>query len=450
MQRSLTKDLIEWKSDPLRMPLLIRGARQVGKTHLVMSFGEKHFDDCLTINFEQQPEYKACFDQLLPETILHRLAVISNHEIIPGKTLLFLDEIQDCPQAITALRYFKEQMPTLHVIAAGSLLEFTLKKSGFKMPVGRVQSLYLKPLSFKEFLQAMGKKILLAHIEQATLETPLDEVLHQKLLAVLHEYLILGGMPAVIQRALHDNNFIKCQQIQAGLMNTYRQDFGKYANLNEQNFLQLTFDKIPGLVARDFKYVHISPDIQSRYFKKALGQLSDAGLIHHVYHTNASGLPFATQVKENKFKLLFLDVGLVKYATKLDAELMMQKDLMLLDRGIIAEQFVGQELLAYATTYDRAQLYYWVRDAKSASSEVDYVINIDSMIIPVEVKAGKTGRLKSLQIFLEEKNVHLGIRICQQPLSFDKNILSVPLYMVGELGRLVRGLRQTPLRNKVE
>jgi len=347
------------------------------------------------------------------------------------------------------LRYFKEKMPELHVIAAGSLLEFTLNAPDFRMPVGRIQSLYLKPLSFYEYLAATGNDQWLNYLKNITLEEPFDELLHQKLMDRLKEYLLLGGMPAVLQSFLQHGSYQLCQEKQAALLETYRGDFGKYAKHTDHKYLQLLFAKAPGLIGQTIKYSSIDQNVQSRDLKRAIHLLTCAGIIHPVFSTQASGLPFSTTQRDNKFKLLFLDVGLVQYTTRLSADILLASDVLLLNRGMLAEQFVGQELLMMMPAYERADLYYWEREKVGSMAEVDYVINVGSTILPLEVKSGKTGRLKSIQVFLNEKNSPLGVRISQHPLSYERNILSLPLYMIAELKRFVKNIPKDPCKNNL-
>lgn len=442
MKRNIEKKLLSWKEQKNRLPLLIRGARQVGKTYLVEKFGRTHFKSLIAINFELQPEFCRCFDNLHPQHIINMINLLTNQTIIPGETLLFLDEIQDCPNAIKALRYFKEKLPALHVIGAGSLLEFTLNDASFRMPVGRVQFLYLRPLSFQEFLNATGHSQLQQYLTHLTLTDPIAAPIHKQLLKLVREYIVLGGMPAVLQEYINSEDFAACQAIQSSLLQTYRHDFGKYASKTHHKYLQRLFEKAPGLVAQHFKYVSVDPEMRSRDIKSALEMLQYAGLIHFVYATTASGIPLRSLINTKKFKLLFLDVGLIKRATKLEAELLMQNNLLLINRGLIAEQLVGQELLAYSDHFDDGELYFWSREQKSSTAEVDFVITIGPHIYPIEVKSGTTGHLKSLKLFMDEKSAAVGIRISQHPLSFHEKILSVPLYLIGELPRLVNRVQE--------
>ncbi|OGV28215.1 MAG: hypothetical protein A3F18_01690 [Legionellales bacterium RIFCSPHIGHO2_12_FULL_37_14] len=450
MDRHIEKILLNWKDQSPHLPILLRGARQVGKSYVIEKFGREHFADLHTINFELQPTLKTCFEDLNPHAILEKIYISTRRKIEPKKTLLFLDEIQDCPDAIRSLRYFKELMPELHVIGAGSLLEFVLNDKNFRMPVGRIQSLYLKPLSFKEFLVGTNNNNLCEIIEKADLTHPVDKIYHDILLNYLKTYMGLGGMPGVINVYLATLNtslgimsatydLEQCRLQQALLLNNYRQDFGKYAKHNQINSIQLVFEKSPGLVGQHFKYTKVDKDARSYLVKDALALLKSAGLIQQIYSTAASGLPLITLMNDKKFKILFLDVGLMIYASQVPMVWYLG-DIALLNRGSIAEQFVGQELQAYSPVYDESSLYFWSRDKKSSMAEVDYLITVDANIIPIEVKAGSTGQLKSLHLFMQEKKSLVGIRISQQALQYDGKILSIPFYMINEIPRLVRSL----------
>jgi uncharacterized protein len=440
MYRSIEKDLKSWKNQQDRKPLLLRGARQIGKSYTVEKFGKENFTNLVLINFEINKIAHTSFESLEPAKIIQSLALTQQVSIEPGKTLLFLDEIQECPNAITALRYFKERLPELHVIAAGSLLEFTLNEEAFHMPVGRVESLYMKPCSFTEFLTNTDDKALTDYLETATLQEGIDQAIHLRLLEKLREYFILGGMPEVLSSYKQHKDFQRCQKIQAALFESYPRDFGKYGKKVNAHNLQAIYQHIPNVIAQRFIYSHVNADIPIRDLKPALQSLIYAGLVYPLYQTAASGLPFNATMNAKKFKLLFLDIGLCKYSSELDAQIYTENDLVLLDKGTLAEQFVGQELLAYKENYRQSSLYYWEREKAGSSAEVDFVINVGSKIYPLEVKSGKTGRLKSLQVFMNEKNLKYGVRISQHPLGLDKNILSVPLYMISQLPRIIQEL----------
>jgi uncharacterized protein len=436
MRRTIESILKKWKDQTDRLPIILRGARQVGKSFVVEKFGNENFDSLVVINFEFSPESIACFDTLDPVSICAKLEIACKTRIIPGKTLLFLDEIQNCPKAIMAMRYFKEKLPALHVIAAGSLLEFALHDEQFSFPVGRVQFLYLKPMSFYEYLVSQNHDRLVEFIDQINVDQTIEPFIHKQLLNLLREYALIGGMPAVVKRFLTTHSFLECQNLLGSLLETYRSDFPKYAAKTQYKHLQIFFEKAPGLVSQQFKYTHVSPEHRSGDLKIALEKLSWAGLLHRVLATSASGIPLNTQAKENKFKLLFLDIGLVNCANKLDFQTLWNTQLLQINAGAQAEQLVGQELLAYGDPYVNGQLFYWEREKKGSTAEVDYVIQVESHIIPVEVKAGTTGSLKSLAQFLSEKKQPFGVRLSQHPLSYHDQILSVPLYLISQLSRL--------------
>lgn len=437
MKRAFEQQLIQWSTGAHRKPLLVRGARQVGKTFCIRQFAKQHFENVLEINFELQREYGACFDTLDPADIIQRIYTLSHQKLLPSKSILFLDEIQECPNAILALRYFYEKMPELHVIAAGSLLEFTLRQENFRMPVGRVQSLYMYPLSFKEFLQVTEELPLVEYLEKVSGKQIIEPVYHERLLSLLRRYLTLGGMPEVVSAYKEHADLELCQQIQVSILDGYRGDFGKYAGKTSVRYLQKIYEKMPGMIAQHFRFVDVDPDAQARDIKPALEDLIDAGLVTKVQASNASGLPLASTVNEKKFKLLFLDIGLVSQTSALSAEILMQKDLLLINRGRLTKQFVGQELLAYASPYIKSNLYYWERNKPGSTAEVDYLSNVDSTLIPIEVKSGAAGRLKSIQVLLDERKLELGVQISQSNLHFANRILSIPLYLISELPRLV-------------
>ncbi len=439
MERFLKQSLVAWKNNPSRMPLLLRGARQVGKSFLVNAFGQEHFDEVISINFERNPEYSACFDSFEITEILQKISVYQGKRIIPGKSLLFLDEVQACPRAIEALRYFKEEYPQLHVIATGSLLEFALREENFKMPVGRIEFLYLNPLSFLEYLDASGKSMWKEAIAAATLNTPLPSVLHTPLLQEVKRYMMLGGMPAVLNQALQQNAGESLfHPTQMNILTTYENDFARYATSAKQEHLRMVFQQMPLLIGQQTKYHKINPDVHSRFLKEAIFCLSLAGVIYPVYATHAAGLPLSAGLNYNKYKLFFLDVGLMTAKSNLSAAVLMSEDIMLINRGALAEQFVCQELLAYQAPFQKANIQYWSREEKGSQAEVDFVIQSRNNILPIEVKAGSTGRLRSLQLMMQEKKLPLGIRISELPLQWDEKtrILSVPFYMISEIQRL--------------
>ncbi len=439
MKRIIEKELVEWKERLGRKPLLVRGARQIGKTYLIEKFGQKYFESMLTVNFEEMREVRKAFEgDLSPSLIVRDLSARMKQPIIPGKTLLFFDEIQACPNALLSLRFFKEKMPELHVIGAGSLLEFILGDEQFSFPVGRIEYFYMRPLSFTEFLESKEEKEALSWLQEATPDQPVGAATHAQLLQFVKEYFIVGGMPEAVSFFLKTQQFLGLDPIHQHLLNTYENDIGKYPRSSKQKFMRLLFEAVPRLACEHFKYAKIHAHAQARDYLEPLDVLARTGIIHQVFANAASGLPLAVQKNEKKFKLLFLDIGLLPQAAA--QSVMDMEDLNLTNRGVLGEQFVGQELVAYAKPYSPAQLYYWEREKQGADAEIDYVIEVGSHLIPIEVKAGEKGSLRSLRQFMLEKKVPLGIRISQAPLSFENNILSVPFYMIEQIPRLITAI----------
>lgn len=438
MDRDASNILINWKNSKKHYPLLIRGARQVGKTYLIDQFGEQHFESYVKVNLEHEPQIAKIFHSLDPNDILNAIRALKSVQITPGKTLLFIDEIQESPEAILSLRYFKEQLPEMHVIAAGSLLEFVLNAENFSMPVGRVQNLFLKPLSFMEFLSASGFQSLREMLGEISLAKPINDGVHERLNTLVREYLIVGGMPDVVDTYLDSKNMEETQAFQSMIYNNYRVDFGKYAKKLSVEQMQLIFDRVPRFIASDFEYKTIHPELRAEMIRRIMYKFREAGLVYLCHAVSASAIPLAALIKEKKFKLFLLDVGLMMRACQLSGELLLQNDIILVNRGAVAEQFVGQELLAYGNWYEPQSLYYWKREKTGSKAEVDFVIAVDEHIVPVEVKSGATGRLRSLKLFIEEKGSQIGVRISQRALNYDGKILSVPFYLISELPRLVR------------
>lgn len=431
MQRNFRAFLTRWKNHSLRMPLIVRGARQVGKTYLIQSFGEKEFDNVVAINFELSPKFQTPFDSMEPHTILSQLEIISRQRIIPGKTLLFLDEIQQCPNALQSLRYFKEQLPDLHLIAAGSLLEFAIKDEEFSFPVGRVQFARMYPLSFEEFLVARGDIQLQEKLSEFNEKSPPPPAIHAYLLDRLKEYFIVGGMPAAVQAYQNTLSLLEAKYVQKSLWDAFENDFGKYAKMTQHKHLRKIFTEVPRLIGDHVKYSRIDPESPNpaREIKAAIELLKLAGLLHPLYSTQATSAPLMASLKETVFKLIFLDIGMVEQAMNIDPS---DPGLM---KGALAEQFVGQELLATSDPVLDFRLFFWNKDKGMA--EVDYLFPHKNRVFPVEVKAGKSGILKSLHQYVEHSKVPFGIKISLEPLGWNRGVLTVPFYLTSHLSRLI-------------
>ncbi|MFA6262908.1 MAG: AAA family ATPase [Candidatus Babeliales bacterium] len=434
MKRLIDFHLERWKTDKYRKPLLLRGARQVGKTYSVRELG-KSFPNFIELNFENQPQLAALFQEdLNPKRIIRDLeATLVDQAIIPGKTLLFFDEIQIAPQAITALRYFYEEMPELHVIAAGSLLNFAIELVG--VPVGRVSFLNMYPLSFIEFLQACGHAFLIKEIIEHQGFEPISDVIHEKLLSLLSHYLAIGGMPQVVDAWRTENDPRLVATFHQGLISSYRQDFYKYAKNLNIKYLDALLSSLPYQLGRKFKYSAIEGEFKTRELSPGLNLLCTADIVHKILYSAAQGIPLGAQIDPNDFKALCLDVGLSQAILGLTlGEWLVNKEKAFINKGEIVEAFVGQELLAYTDPVYDAQLYYWHRHKVGGEAEIDYVLQIDENVVPIEVKSGAGSTLKSMHVFLEQHpHSPYGVRFSTQNYSLYEKVHSYPLYAVAAL-----------------
>lgn len=432
MKRLIDYHLNLWKKSPLRQPLLLRGARQVGKTYAVRELG-KTFSSFAEINFESTKKAKTIFEgDLDPHRILREISIILDQEIVPGKTLLFLDEIQVVPEVILALRYFYEIMPELHVIAAGSLLDFAIEQVG--IPVGRVQFLYMYPVSFIEFLGALGHGIIIEEILSHQVNEPIAEVIHDKIINLLGSYLALGGMPQLVDCWKNIQSLYACSQIPQRLAEAYQYDFVKYGKSHQIKYLDLLFSHIPQQLGKKFKYSQVG-DFRKRELEPCVDLLITAGVVHRVMHSDAQGFPLGAQADGDIFKLIFIDVGLTQFMLDLKPGDWLLNPLQeFVNKGMLGESFIGQELVAYEHPAKKAKLYYWKRDARGSEAEVDYVVQLEKEVVPIEVKSGKGKTLRSIHSFLEShKNSPFGIRFSTNNYSVYEKIHSYPLYAVANI-----------------
>ena len=432
-KRDIEEELIRWKNDKERQPLLIRGARQVGKSSVVRNFS-KQFKSYVEINFEQDSELKSIFEgNLRPKSICEKLSVLYETAIIPGETLLFFDEIQSCLPAISSLRFFYEQYSELHIIAAGSLLEFALAELP-SYGVGRVSSLFLYPFSFAEFLRAANAELLRKTITEASPQQPLPEVIHTKALELYKQFLVLGGMPKVISSYFSGGDLLSCQRVLDGLISAYEDDFAKYKKRSSPSLIRMVFRSVIEQNGQKFVYNKALPDANQIQVKDALELLTMAGMIIPVTHSAANGVPLGAEINPKMRKFIVFDSGIFQRILGLKlSEVLLKNDFESINKGSLAELNVGLELIKSASCYQRQNLYYWHREAKSSNAEVDYIIQVGSQILPIEVKAGTKGSMQSLRIFMDLKNTEKGIRISQENFSAYQNIEVYPLYAVANL-----------------
>ncbi|RLC01465.1 MAG: nuclease [Deltaproteobacteria bacterium] len=425
MQRFIDHDLRAWKNSSRRKPLIIRGARQVGKTFSVKRFAETCFENYALVDLEKNPDWHGIFEENLNvQRICSDLEVLLGKKITPGKSLLFIDEIQSCPQAIMALRYFHEDLPELHVIAAGSLLEFAMKHISF--PVGRIQFLYLRPLSFAEFLAAKGNesatKIILSKPQK------LSQPLHEHLCKELHQYFFIGGMPESVKAFIVSGSLQESFEVQKEICETYRLDFAKYQPGTDSLYLNSVLTSVSQHVGKQIKYARLGEGFSNPVLKKSFHLLRLANIIHKVPAADPSDLPLGATASEKIFKSLIVDIGLMGYLTGMSMKFEYQKQNLLdIYRGSMAEQFVGQEMILSQDGI----IHYWSRQAKSSTAEVDFLAVKNDNIFPIEVKSGSSGKLKSLHLCLEKyKNCPSGIVFSSRPYAelTDQKLLFIPIY----------------------
>lgn len=432
-KRIIDFHLDQWKTDPFRKPLLLRGARQVGKTSAIRRLGNQ-FKSFVEINFEKLKEAASIFEKNLePERLILALSLLVKKQIVPGETLLFFDEVQEVPQAITALRYFYEEMPNLHVIAAGSLLEFAIEKVG--VPVGRISMLYMYPLSFLEYLVATNNSLIAKEILKHPLGEPMEDVIHLKILDIVGEYLSIGGMPEAVKRWIQTKDPASALDVLQQIAATYRQDFEKYARKTQVKYLEQLFKQIPHLISKDFSYSEIHGEYRKRELAPALELLERANIIHSVRYSSGQGIPIGAEVDFDIFKVIYLDIGLCQAIVGSDISAWFLHPLEAFEnRGDIAEAFIGQELICYANPANKADIYFWKRKERNSAAEIDYLIQRGDQIIPIEVKSGHGTTLRSLHMFLESHlKSDLGIRFSSLNYSIIDKLDSRPLYSAASL-----------------
>lgn len=454
MQRQQLQFLTRWLQNKNRKPLIIRGARQVGKSTLVQLFAAQHSMTLLTANLERYPTLANTFASNDPEKILQQIEALPRMPAVDAQALLFLDELQAVPEAIPALRYFYEDRPQLPVVCAGSLLEFVLAAHQFSMPVGRVQYLHMGPMTFSEFLLALGEDKLYQVVTEYQPGNEIGEMAHQRLLQLLRSYYFVGGMPEAVAAFAETRSYQAVSDVHNSIIETYRDDFPKYGKNRDQNRMLDIFNFAARNVGVKVKYSNISREDQSAVLKKDLELLCMARVISKVVHSHCSGLPLQASLEEKVYKLLFLDVGLMNAICGLNWRTLSQfDDLKLVNEGAIAEQFVGQHLQALLAESPNRELTYWLREGRSANAELDFVVALEGQIIPVEVKAGASGSMKSLHQFMAEKQAPFAVRFDaglpavstvnavvnsdNQRKDVSYKLVSLPLYLVERLGAVL-------------
>jgi uncharacterized protein len=442
MERHVSRFLDQWLEAPDRKPLVLRGARQVGKTWLVRDLARRQGRKLVELNMERRPELADHFRGNDPRRTVSDLAADLGVSISSGDSLLFIDEMQAAPHLLAFLRWFREDMPDLPVIAAGSLLDFTLEEHEFSMPVGRISYCYAEPVSFHEFLDASGNVALGSALAASVESLDLSPRLHQRALQLFSEYCLVGGLPEVVADWLSTRDDDRRLQLQRDLIATYRDDFNKYRGRVSPDLLRRVMDSVPRQLGSRFMFSHVEIDAGQRDIKRCLELLCLARVCHRVEHTAANGLPLGAETKAGLFKTILVDVGLASVHLGFSSLAFRDLDAVIwANKGGLAEQFVGQQLRCISPAFEDPKLFYWQR-TEGRQGEIDFMIQQGNRIIPLEVKAGSSGAMKSLHSFMLQKHLGFAIRLdTNQPSiqnlkvktttgeSVAYKLLSLPLYM---------------------
>lgn len=429
MKRLIIDKLIEWKNSPFRKPLLMRGARQVGKTYTLLEFGKKYYENFVYFHFEGSAETlnKIFIPDLNPRRIIEELAIYSKQTIFPQKTLIIFDEIQACEQALTSLKYFAEEAPEYHVVAAGSLLGLAVNRGKFSFPVGKVDMLTMFPLSYEEFLHATGNEVLIEKIREAYASfAPLPEVYHNLALELYRKYLVVGGYPAAVKTYFETDSFDSVRSVQADISDSYIADMTKYATPNETIRSIAIFNTLPSQLAKEntkFQYAVVKSNARAKDYELSLQWLKAASVVLENIKVTEGKMPLSVYEQLDSFKIYYSDVGLLCFKSGiLQQDILINSSVSDRARGLLAENYVAEQLVAKGY-----RLNYWESDGKA---EVDFVIRQNDSVVPVEVKYADTVRAKSLKIFTEKYSPSYSIRLSAKNFGFENGIKSIPLYAV--------------------
>lgn len=427
MEREIINKLIKWKESKNRKPLIIHGARQVGKTYIVKEFAKKYYENLIYVNFETNKELSSQIDESIDaKFIINKLELFYGEKITPGKTLIFFDEIQANERALTSLKYFCEDAPEYHIIAAGSLLGIAINRKNYSFPVGKIQMINMYPLSFKEFLKAIGRENLIEEIKKHYENNEkMDNTIHELCLELYRTYLIVGGMPEVVQTYLEEQKVISTIDVQAMILDSYERDMTKYADNSESNKIISAFDSIPVQLAKDnqkFQYKVISKGGTSALFGAAILWLKNSGIVNQVFKVKPQ-IPLEMYKDLASFKLYMSDVGLfVNKARYPLYQIDLKTQPTMISMGPLTENYVANELRN--NEYD---LYYW---ESNGTAELDFLIQKENDIIPIEVKSNVRTKSKSLNLYMNEYKPKYAIRISEKNFGLENGIKSVPLYAV--------------------
>lgn len=427
MKRKIEERLLAWKDKTSnRLPLIVNGARQVGKTYILRKFGVEQFKNVVYINLETNLAVASYFnDNITPERLLRYLEASTGERIVPGETLVILDEIQSCERALTSLKYFCEETPEYHIVAAGSLLGVAINRQRYSFPVGKVETITLHPLDFEEFLWARGKEVLCEEIRRAyeTME-PLPDALHQEAIELYREYLLIGGMPACINAFLNSGSFLDVPLVQNEILDNYIADMAKYASNTDSVKIRACYNSIPAQLAKDnkkFQYKVVQKGGSAALFGASIEWLNLAGVVLKCQRINQAYEPIAVYADLSAFKLYMGDVGLLTMKSGISQQTVLSGEGNIF-MGAITENYVAQQLAAKG--YD---LYYW---ESSNTAELDFVLQKDNQIVGIEVKKGEHVRSRSLSVFANSYKPSYSVRLSLKNLGEKDRLKAIPLYAV--------------------
>lgn len=428
MKRKILQQLINWKNNPKRMPLIVNGARQVGKTYILKEFGNRNYSQVVYINLETNLSVNSYFDtDINPLRIIQYLETVNNTRIIPGETLIILDEIQSCTRALTSLKSFCEEAPEFHIVAACSLLGVAKNREKFSYPVGKVDELSMFPMDLEEFLWAMDREMLSYEIiNHFTSNEAMPDILHFQALDLYKQYLIVGGMPAAVLEFIETKSLITATDIQNRILNEYIADMVKYASATTSVKIRACYNSIPTQLAKEnkkFQYKMVQRGGTASIFGESIEWLNYAGVVLKCQKITHGFLPIAAYVDGSDFKLYMSDIGMLIIKSRMPNQIILSE----IDEdngfmGVISENYVAQALVS-----NNFQLYYWKNEN---TAELDFVLQISGKVIPVEVKTGNRTKSVSLSMFVKKYNCPYSIRISKKNFGFENNIKSVPLYAV--------------------
>lgn len=423
MFRNAYSFLVNWKNRSGRKPLIIQGARQVGKTWLMKDFGQKEFKQTAYFNFENTKELQAIFRRSFnTQQIITALNILVGFSIQPNETLIIFDEIQFCPEALSSLKYFQENNPEYCLLAAGSLLGVAIHQ-GISFPVGKVEFLTLHPLNFNEFLLAMRKENLLEALQNGDHSTV--EIFKEQFVELLKQYYFIGGMPEVVRQFVVNNDYKEARAIQDNILSAYENDFSKHAPIQQLPRIRLVWQSLPGQLAKEnskFVYNILKSGARAKDFEMAIEWLKDAGLIHKVTRITKPGIPINVYADWSDFKIYLNDTGLLCAMANLTPDILLKENILFVEfKDTLSEQFVLQQLVSQSY-----EAFYW--SPENAQSEVDFVIQKDNMVIPIEVKSAENVRSRSLRVYYDKYKPEVCIRTSLAGFQTQEWMKNIPLY----------------------